>query len=71
MKLFVNRKLDFSGVEDVIPTQVLEIPAGEDLVIPLRYVLFQRVTSLTLFIEDNAGADVTAISNLQVRLIAC
>lgn len=34
--------------------------------IDLYYVKFQRVKSLTFFIEDNAGGDVTAIGGLKI-----
>jgi hypothetical protein len=32
----------------------------------LKFVKFQRVSSLTLFIESNNGADYTALSSLRI-----
>jgi hypothetical protein len=58
LKLFINKAgLDFSVVEDLEPVQTLKI-APEDLgsAIRLKYVRFQRVTSLWVYIDENAGA---------------
>lgn len=68
--LFVNRNnMGFEDVEDVDPTQTLELTAAdlkEDAEpILLKFVKFQRVRSITLFIEDNAGGDVTALGGLK------
>lgn len=58
--LFVNREnLGFEDCEDVDPTQTLHL-TSEELKenaepIQLKFVKFQRVKSLTLFIEDNQG----------------
>lgn len=70
VKLFVNRvNLGFEDVDDVDPTQVLTLTAA-DLAedadpIKLQYVRFQRVKSITLYIEENGGADVTSIGSLR------
>ena len=68
----VNRvNLGFEDVEDVEPAQTLTLAAA-DLresapALDLYFVKFQRVKSLTFFVEDNAGgADVTAIGGLRV-----
>mmetsp|Transcript_18492 Transcript_18492/g.50503 ORF Transcript_18492/g.50503 Transcript_18492/m.50503 type:complete len:283 (+) Transcript_18492:175-1023(+) len=69
--LFVNREnLGFEDAEDVDPQQTLHLTA-EDLKqgsapIKLKYVLYQRVSSLTLFIEDNQGAEITALGALKL-----
>jgi len=66
--LYVNREnLGFEDCGDVDPTQTLELTASElresaDAVV-LKFVKFQRVKSLTFFIEDNAGGDVTALGS--------
>lgn len=68
----MNREnLGFEDVDDVDPTQVLTLTA-EDLRessegIATKFVKFQRVNSLTLFIEENNGGEVTALG--MVRLI--
>jgi hypothetical protein len=69
--LYANREnLGFEDCDDVEPTQTLHLTADdlkEDAPpIKLKYVLFQRVTSLTLFIEDNQGAEITALGGLQL-----
>jgi hypothetical protein len=66
--LYVNREnLGFEDCEDVDPTQTLHLTA-EDMKkpIPLKFVKFQRVKSLTLFIEDNQGGDITALGGIRL-----
>mmetsp|Transcript_21200 Transcript_21200/g.35082 ORF Transcript_21200/g.35082 Transcript_21200/m.35082 type:complete len:187 (+) Transcript_21200:91-651(+) len=71
IQLYVNREnLGFEDCEDVDPEQILELTAA-DLresadPITLKYVKFQRVKSLTFFIEDNAGGDVSALGSLKI-----
>jgi PITH domain len=71
INLYVNRdNLGFEDAEDVDPTQTLHI-TSEDLretadPIPLKYVKYQRVSSLTLFIEENQGGDVSALGSLKL-----
>ncbi|KAJ2002335.1 hypothetical protein GGI04_003379 [Coemansia thaxteri] len=69
VKLFVNRMdIGFDDAESSEATQ--EIEMTEDMyksggVVNLRYVRFQNVSSLSLFVADNLGGDdVTAISQL-------
>lgn len=69
--LFVNREnLGFEDCEDVEPTQTLELTAAELKEsadpIQLKFVRFQRVTSLTIFVEDNAGGDISALGGLKI-----
>merc|ERR1712032_316614 len=70
-KIFVNRvNIGFEDVDDFEPTQVLEL-AAEDLSessdpLALKYVLFQRVKSITLYIEDNAGGEITALGGIKM-----
>mmetsp|Transcript_6752 Transcript_6752/g.8808 ORF Transcript_6752/g.8808 Transcript_6752/m.8808 type:complete len:175 (-) Transcript_6752:459-983(-) len=70
VKLFVNREsMGFEDCEDMDATQELEL-THDDLrdeaePIPLKYVLFQRVKSITVFVEDNNGGDVSALGALQ------
>jgi hypothetical protein len=69
--IYVNREnLGFEDCEDVDPTQTLELTAAdvkEDAeAILLKFVKFQRVKSMTLFIEDNAGGEVTALGGLKI-----
>mmetsp|Transcript_12674 Transcript_12674/g.24367 ORF Transcript_12674/g.24367 Transcript_12674/m.24367 type:complete len:190 (+) Transcript_12674:100-669(+) len=69
--LYVNREnLGFEDCDDVDPTQTLHLTA-EDLKesappINLKYVLYQRVKSLTIFIEDNQGGEITSLGGLQL-----
>jgi hypothetical protein len=69
--LYVNREnLGFEDCDDVDPEQTLELTAA-DLKesadpIALRFVKFQRVKTLTFFIEDNAGGDITSIGGLKL-----
>lgn len=68
--IYVNRNnLGFEDVDDVEPTQTLELTAADlkenaDPIL-LKFVKFQRVRSITLFIEDNAGGDVSALGGLK------
>jgi len=69
--LYVNREnLGFEDCEDVDPTQTLHLTT-EDLKesadpIALKYVRYQRVTSLTIFVEDNQGGEVSALGGLKL-----
>ncbi|XP_061334836.1 thioredoxin-like protein 1 [Pezoporus flaviventris] len=64
VKLFINlpRSMDFAEAERSEPTQALEL-SPEDIreagSIPLRYVKFQNVNSVTLFVQSNHGAEAT------------
>jgi hypothetical protein len=68
VKLFLNQpNFGFSDAESVEPTQVLELTEEDyraDKVTLLKFVKFQRVASLTIFVESNNGAEYTAISGL-------
>ena len=62
--------MGFEDCEDVEPTQTLHLTA-EDLKasadpINLKYVKYQRVVSLTLFIEDNQGGEITALGGIKL-----
>jgi len=70
VQLYVNRpNMGFEDTEDVDPTQTLELTAvdlREDAdPIRLQFVKFQRVRSITVFVEDNAGGEVTALGGLK------
>jgi len=68
--LFLNRvNLGFEDIEDVDPTTTLEI-TNEDLKenadnLQLEYRKYQRVKSITLFVEDNNGGEITSIGGLK------
>lgn len=69
--IHVNRNnLGFEDIEDVDPAQTITLTTDNlqeiSDAIDLYFVKFQRVKSLTFFIEDNAGADVTGIGGLQI-----
>lgn len=69
--IHVNRvNLGFEDIEDVEPMQTFTLTLDNlrstAPPIDLFYVKFQRVKSLTFFVEDNAGGDVTAIGGLEI-----
>ena len=69
--IYVNREnFGFEDSEDVEPTQTVHLSSAEvkedaDPIL-LKYVKFQRVRCITLFIEDNAGGEVTALGGLKI-----
>jgi len=70
VKLFVNQPqtLDFDRADSMEPVQLLELTA-KDLKdpIPLRFVKFQNISNLQLFVRDNqSGADTTVIHHLAI-----
>lgn len=70
VKLFVNNEnMGFDEAESAAGVQTLEL-SGEQLdgrLVPLRFVKFQRVQSLTLFIDENMDdADTTVVSCIRV-----
>lgn len=68
--LFVNRNnIGFEDVDDFDPTTTIEL-TSEDLkqnadTILLKFVNYQRVNSITIFVEDNNGGDITALGGLK------
>jgi len=72
LKLFINqpRTLDFDQADSSEPVQIVELKpedlSGETL-IPLRYVKFQNVQNLQIFVKDNqSGTDTTRINHLAI-----
>ncbi|CAI9553436.1 unnamed protein product, partial [Staurois parvus] len=64
VKIFTNlpRSMDFDEAMRSEPTQALELTADdikEDSIIQLRYVKFQNVNSVTLFVQSNQGDEET------------
>ncbi|GAB5032075.1 thioredoxin-like protein 1 [Nannochloropsis oceanica] len=70
VKLYLNKtSFSFDDAESIEPTQVLELTEEDhkpDKVTLLKFVKFQRVSSLTIFIESNGGAEYTALSKLRL-----
>lgn len=71
IKLYVNREnLGFEDCNDIDPTQEFDLCAADlkELADPLslKFVKFQRVRSITIFVEDNAGGNVTALGSLKM-----
>jgi hypothetical protein len=66
VKVYINRDdLDFSTASDLSPTQEFELSQTSEIQdISVKRALFGKVQSLTLFVEDNYGEDVTMISYL-------
>ncbi|KAB7499491.1 Thioredoxin-like protein 1 [Armadillidium nasatum] len=71
IKLFINQPytLDFDAAETGIPVQELEL-SKKDLdgdLINLKYVRFQNIMNLAIFIQDNqSGSEITKVSNIQL-----
>ncbi|XP_017353485.2 thioredoxin-like protein 1 [Cebus imitator] len=64
VKIFINlpRSMDFEEAERSEPTQALELTEDdikEDGIVPLRYVKFQNVNSVTIFVQSNQGEEET------------
>lgn len=71
VKLFPNMPSPgFSDAEENEPAQTLLLDPGQplspDVKIPLKLVKFQNVNSLTIYVEDNGGADITELYALKV-----
>lgn len=70
VKVFVNAPhMDFSDAEEAPPTQTLQLKE-EDLQagrrVPLKFVKYQSVSSLTIFVESNQGdTDYSFLSRLR------
>jgi len=66
VKLFANKdNMAFDDVEGLAPTQVVTV-AGGGTQIPLQFVKFQNVNSITVFVEDNQDdEDVTCVERLK------
>ncbi|UXI18614.1 Eukaryotic translation initiation factor 3 subunit M [Sarcoptes scabiei] len=70
IKLFINqpRTLDFDQASSMTPVQTIDVTA-DDLVksnpIPLRYVKFQNIQNLIIFVMNNqTNAELTRIDNI-------
>jgi hypothetical protein len=70
VNLYVNREnLGFEDCDDVEATQTLTLTT-EDLresapATQLKFVKYQRVKTLTIYIEDNQGGEVTALGGIK------
>lgn len=70
VKVFINqpKTLDFESADSMEPVQTIELTPellADGSVVPLRYVKFQSVSSITLFVKDNqSGGEVTQIDYL-------
>ena len=73
LKLFVNKpNIGFSEAEDCESTQTIELTeedvTGDGLEVKLRFVKFQRVTSLSIFVQENFGdEESTALGMLNIN----
>lgn len=63
LKIYHNRDdLDFSSAADVSPTQTLQVSQTNEVQeLPVKRASFGNVYSLTMFVEDNYGEDVSSI----------
>jgi len=70
LKAWINREdIDFSSVDDVAPTQEWELAENQtgEIEYPTRITKFQNVTSLTLYIPENFGAEQTIVSYIGLK----
>ncbi|EPZ31525.1 PITH domain-containing protein, partial [Rozella allomycis CSF55] len=60
--------MGFDEVDSIEPTQTIQLDEKDiGKVVPLRFVKFQNVHTVVIFIEDNqAGDDETIIENIQI-----
>eukprot|EP00339_Tiarina_fusa_P018809 CAMPEP_0117003944 /NCGR_PEP_ID=MMETSP0472-20121206/5096_1 /TAXON_ID=693140 ORGANISM="Tiarina fusus, Strain LIS" /NCGR_SAMPLE_ID=MMETSP0472 /ASSEMBLY_ACC=CAM_ASM_000603 /LENGTH=189 /DNA_ID=CAMNT_0004704763 /DNA_START=97 /DNA_END=667 /DNA_ORIENTATION=- len=71
VKIYINREnLGFEDIDDVDPTQTFNL-TPEDLressePLATKFVKFQRVKSLTIYIEENNGGEFTALGSLRM-----
>jgi hypothetical protein len=70
VKLFANRvNLSFDDMDSITPTQTLELNEGHatGTSVPLQFVKFQTVNSMTVFIENNVeDAEVTSLQRFSL-----
>ncbi|EAR86512.2 PITH domain protein (macronuclear) [Tetrahymena thermophila SB210] len=68
IKLFINQQnLDFDNCENGVATQEIDLTDADFKgQTDLRFVKFQNLKHLTIFVQSNKGSDVTKIS--QIRL---
>lgn len=72
IRIFANRPstLDFDEAASLEPVQTLTLTTAdlaEEKAVALRFVKFQNITKLTLFIQDNhGGTDTTALRKLDI-----
>ena len=68
----MNRcNLGFEDITDVDETQTIELSAddlreGAETPILTKFLKFQRVSSITLFVEENDGGNVSALGGLKL-----
>ena len=67
LKLFCNRtNMGFDEGRDITPVQTIDIEQGvKTITVNLMATKWTRTDTITLFIEDNHGADVTEIHSLR------
>jgi hypothetical protein len=74
IKLYTNTQhvLGFEEADDITPVQEIELDPGawdsakHTITLPLRFVKFQNVTSLVLFVVEGEGGDRTRIDRVRV-----
>jgi hypothetical protein len=68
IKLFVNKaNMGFDEAKEIKPVQQVEIGQGEKMVtINLLATKWTRTDTITFFVEDNHGADVTELHSLRM-----
>ena len=70
IKLFLDRRnMGFSDANDCIPTQVFvidSVPTTGEVTLNLQAAKWSRASTITIFIDDNHGADETVLHSLRL-----
>jgi hypothetical protein len=69
VKLYVNRDVEFDGVEGAAATHTLHMPStmSDEAEFPLSLALFNNVRSLSLFVCDNYGGSVCRLQYVGLK----
>lgn len=70
VKIFTNKlSLGFEDASDAVPIESVELTEEQAVggqPIPVRFVKFQNIKSLQIFVSENNGGDVTKVSRLEL-----
>ncbi|CAD7941690.1 unnamed protein product [Amoebophrya sp. A25] len=74
VKLFVNKpNIGFGEAEDTPTTQEFTLSpeecnvlARKDVICPVKFVKFQNVNALQIFVSENGGSEITELKKLEI-----